>query len=79
MEIYDDIEFDEQDLETLRKQYHQLLYGQVRMVRKLMVLQAEVRAWRDADDSRDEERLPWKKAQAICKAMDATDTLNALE
>jgi len=47
--------------------------------RKLDALRNEVKAWRDADDSREEERLPWSKAQAICKAMDVTDTLNALE
>ena len=53
MDIYDDAEFDEQDLQTLRKQYHQLLCGRVEMVRKLMALQAEVKAWREADERED--------------------------
>jgi len=49
------------------------------MQRCIDALRNEVRAWRDADDSREEERLSWSKAQAICKAMDVTDVLNALE
>jgi hypothetical protein len=77
--MYDGVEFVAHDLETLRKQYERLRYERAELNRKLEALRNEVKAWRDADDSRDEERLPWKKAQAICKAMDATDTLNALE
>lgn len=45
----------------------------------IALLRAEVQAWRDADESRDEERLPWDKAQAIIKAMNATDAAGALE
>ena len=45
----------------------------------IALLRAEVKAWRKADDSRDEERLPWDKQQAIIKAMIATDAAGALE
>lgn len=45
----------------------------------IALLQAEVKAWRDADESRDEEQLPWDKAQAIIKAVIATDSAGALE
>lgn len=45
----------------------------------IAVLRAEVKAWRDADESRDEEQLPWDKEQAIIKAVIATDAAGALE
>ena len=81
MDIYDDVEFDEQDLQTLRKQCHQLLCGSVKMVLKLMALQAEVRAWRDADEREDMlfNTLGEEDRNRILQAITNTDTLNALE
>ena len=81
MDIYDDVEFDEQDLQTLRKQYHQLLCGSVEMVRKLMALQAEVKAWREADEREDMlfNTLGEEDRNRILQAITNTDTLNALE
>jgi len=81
MDIYDDAEFDEQDLETLRKQYHQLLCGSVEMVRKLMVLQAEVKAWREADEREDMlfNTLGEQDRNRILEAITNTDNTEALE
>ena len=80
MDIYDDAEFDEQDLETLRKQYHQLLCGSVEMVRKLMVLQAEVKAWREADEREDMlfNTLGEEDRNRILQAITNTDNTGAL-
>jgi len=80
MDIYDDVEFDEQDLETLRKQYHQLLCGRVEMVRKLMALQAEVRAWREADEREDMlfNTLGEEDRNRILQAITNTDNTGAL-
>jgi hypothetical protein len=81
MDIYDDVEFDEQDLQTLRKQYHQLLCGSVEMVLKLMALQAEVRAWRDADEREDMlfNTLGEEDRNRILQAITNTDNTGALE
>ena len=80
MDIYDDAEFDEQDLQTLRKQYHQLLCGRVEMVRKLMALQAEVKAWREADEREDMlfNTLGEQDRNRILQAITNTDNTGAL-
>ena len=79
--IYDDVEFDEQDLKTLRKQCHQLLCSNVKMVLKLMALQAEVRAWRDADEREDMlfNTLGEEDRNRILQAITNTDNTGALE
>ena len=81
MDIYDDVEFDEQDLQTLRKQYHQLLCGSVKMVLKLMALQAEVRAWRDADEREDMlfNTLGEEDRNRILEAITYTSDTRAME
>ena len=81
MDIYDDVEFDEQDLETLRKQYQWLLCGRKEMLRKLMALQAEVKAWRDADEREDMlfNTLGEEDRNRILQAITNTDNTGAME
>lgn len=81
MDIYDDAEFDEQDLQTLRKQYQWLLCGRVEMLRKLTALQAEVKAWREADEREDMlfNTLGEEDRNRILQAITYTDNTGALQ
>jgi hypothetical protein len=75
--IYDGVEFVAHDLDTMRKQYERLRYDHLLLVKKLLVLEDEVRQWRSEDTRNDWTRY-WEEdgiETRLQEAIKATDTL----